>query len=75
MHTDKENLFSDITGSPINFRLLALPEVMRLTGLGRATIYKWMSEGRFPQSLKLGGSSVRWRSDEMEYWISTLPRH
>lgn len=74
MPSNKENLFSDISGSPSNFRLLALPEVMQLTGLKRATIYKWMSEERFPQSLKLGGSSVRWRSDEIEYWIFSLPR-
>ena len=29
--------------------ILRLPEVKRLTGLGKTTIYAWMAQGRFPQ--------------------------
>ncbi|KAB2743469.1 AlpA family phage regulatory protein [Brucella anthropi] len=56
-------------------RLLPLQEVMKITGIARATIYKKINEGSFPKAVKLSSTCVRWRSDEIEDWISQLPRH
>lgn len=33
---------------------LRMPAVVRLTGLGRSTIYRLMDESKFPKSVKLG---------------------
>ncbi len=51
-------------------RLLRLPEVQHRVGLGRSTIYRWMTEGRFPKPVQLGGFVVAWPEDEIERWIS-----
>ncbi|WP_341457322.1 helix-turn-helix transcriptional regulator [Brucella anthropi] len=58
-----------------SMRLLPLQEVMKITGIARATIYKKINEGSFPKAVKLSSTCVRWRSDEIEDWISQLPRH
>ncbi|SMQ69434.1 transcriptional regulator, AlpA family [Altererythrobacter xiamenensis] len=51
-------------------RLIRLPEVQHRVGLGRSTIYRWMSEGKFLKPVQLGGYSVAWAEDEVEEWIS-----
>lgn len=53
-------------------RLLRLTEVMKITGIARATIYKKINEGSFPKPLKISATCVRWRSDEIEQWIEDL---
>ncbi|WP_261388824.1 helix-turn-helix transcriptional regulator [Qipengyuania gaetbuli] len=52
-------------------RLIRLPEVQHRVGLGRSTIYRWISEGKFPKPVPLGGYSVAWAEDEVEAWIAT----
>lgn len=51
-------------------RLIRLPEVMSRVGLGRSTIYRWMSEGKFPKPVQLGAHAVAWAEREVEEWIS-----
>jgi predicted DNA-binding transcriptional regulator AlpA len=33
-----------------------------------------MRDGTFPQAIKLGGSRLAWRRDEILEWIEQLPR-
>ena len=54
--------------------LIRRKEVERLTGLSRSTIYAWMRQGRFPQSVRLGPRTVRWDFDEVQDFICTRPR-
>ncbi len=50
--------------------LLRLPEVMRLTGYSRSSIYSLLKQAKFPASVTLaGGGAVAWRSGEMLRWI------
>lgn len=51
-------------------RLIRLPEVQHRVGLGRSTIYRWMSEGKFPKPVQLGGYAVAWAEDEIEQWVA-----
>ncbi|BDW83591.1 hypothetical protein MACH24_30290 [Erythrobacter sp. Dej080120_24] len=51
-------------------RLIRLREVQHRVGLGRSTIYRWMSEGRFPKPVQLGGHAVAWVEAEVEAWIA-----
>ena len=41
-------------------RLLRRPEVEKLTGLARATIYQKMATGDFPRPVKIGVRAVAW---------------
>ena len=50
-------------------RLIRLPEVQRRVGLGRSTIYRWMSEGTFPKPVPLGGRAVAWVERDVDEWI------
>lgn len=50
--------------------ILRLSDVMSRTGLGRATIYRWMSRGSFPRHFKIGLSAVGWLKEEIDDWIT-----
>ena len=52
-------------------RLIRLKEVMNLTGLGRSSIYNFMAEECFPQSISLGERAIAWHEEEIEQWIVT----
>ena len=54
--------------------LMTRKDVEQMTGLGRSSIYKMMSEGAFPRPLKVSAYAVRWRRDEIVQWIESRPR-
>ena len=49
--------------------IIRLNEVTKSTGLGRATIYKYMKNGIFPKTVSLGDRSVGWVENEVQAWI------
>lgn len=51
-------------------QILKMPEVIRATGLARSTIYKLISENRFPKQIKLTSFSSGWLQSEIEAWIA-----
>lgn len=53
-------------------RLLTKRDVIQITSVSYPTIWAWMRAGTFPRSRIVGGQS-RWRSDEIEEWLATLP--
>ena len=36
-------------------RILRLPEILEITGVSNATIWRWVNSGDFPAPVKLGG--------------------
>lgn len=50
-------------------RLLRLPEVQRMTGLGRSAIYQQMKVGLFPRSVKVGPRAATWSEAAVQRWI------
>ncbi|KGE78553.1 helix-turn-helix transcriptional regulator [Halomonas salina] len=50
-------------------RLIKLKDVTSLTGLARSTIYKYISEERFPKPVSLGERNVAWVEEEIQGWI------
>lgn len=57
-----------------DFSLLRLPDVARLTGLRRSSIYALVARGQFPRPVKLTRVASAWRSDELAAWIASRPR-
>ncbi|MBV7387227.1 AlpA family phage regulatory protein [Pasteurellaceae bacterium TAE3-ERU1] len=49
-------------------RFLRIAEVIAKTGLKRATIYKRMKVGKFPNNVDIGGC-VAWLSTDIDQWI------
>ncbi len=54
--------------------LLDADAVTRKTTLHIATVYKMLRDNRFPQPVRLGPQTVRWRESEIDQWIERLPR-
>ncbi|RWU09266.1 AlpA family transcriptional regulator [Pseudidiomarina gelatinasegens] len=50
-------------------RLIRLPQVKDMTGLGRSSVYKLMSEGKFPKAVTLIGRASAWVENEVVEWI------
>lgn len=51
--------------------LIRLPEVQRRTGFGKAWIYRLMSQGKFPASVKIGSRSIAFVESEIDEWINS----
>jgi prophage regulatory protein len=47
---------------------LRIGSVMRITGLGRSTIYRLMAEDQFPRPVRLTKRVVAWRQSDLERW-------
>jgi prophage regulatory protein len=45
--------------------------VVRVTGLGRTTIYRLMAENKFPAQVRISRRIVGWRWDDLERWSAT----
>ncbi len=52
--------------------LLSMPAVIAATSLSKASIYRLMRKGRFPQAKELvpGGRRVAWRRSEVMAWAT-----
>ncbi len=55
-----------------NESLLRLPEVEAIVGLKKSKLYTLIQEGGFPQPVKLGTRSVRWKASAVYGWIDSL---
>lgn len=53
-------------------RLIRLKEVQHRVGLSRSTIYKRMSEGRFPKSRSIGPKCAVWIEAEIDDWVVSV---
>lgn len=51
-------------------RLLRLPEVCTLVGLGRSSIYEGVKAGTFPSPVKLSRRAVCWPAASIDAWIT-----
>jgi prophage regulatory protein len=52
-------------------RLLRLDDVVELTALSRATVYRQVAAGNFPAPVKIAGAS-RWSESEVARFIEAL---
>jgi len=52
---------------------LRLPAVLSLIGVSKATLYRWMGAGLFPQAVALTPtrSTVAWVASEVHAWIAS----
>jgi prophage regulatory protein len=52
----------------MNDPILRFPEVVKQTGLSRATIYRRIEVGDFPKPSKITDRAVGWRASVIEAW-------
>lgn len=52
---------------------LRMPTVMRMTGLGRSTIYRLIADHKFPSPVRLGPRAIAWRRVDLDQWSEARP--
>ncbi|WP_338491445.1 AlpA family transcriptional regulator [Erwinia aphidicola] len=50
--------------------LIRMSEVLRRIGLGKAWVYKLISQGVFPKPVKIGSRSIAFVESEIDEWIN-----
>lgn len=50
-------------------RIINVKEVLHKTGLGRTSIHKLETEGKFPSSVSLGCRRKGYNEEEVDSWI------
>ena len=55
-------------------RILRRAEVIRRTGLAKATLYRMMAAGQFPCPVQLSQRCVGWHLEEINTWIESRER-
>ena len=53
--------------------ILRLPALLARVGLSQATIYRMISSGEFPRSVRVGVRATGWRSGEVDEWLASRP--
>lgn len=67
MMNNQHSIREDLT----KVALLRRPDVERITGLSRSSIYAMMKIGEFPRSIPLTGRIVAWLESEILGWIQS----
>lgn len=52
------------------YRFIRLPTVLAMVGLSKSQVYKLMSEGRFPQRIRLTNRAVAWIEEQIIDWMN-----
>lgn len=66
---------TDAADRPVTARIFPAPaffrmaDVVRITALSRATVYRRIAEGRFPPPVHLGGRACGWPPSDLQRWI------
>lgn len=47
-------------------------ELTKRYGVSRATIYRWIADGRFPAPIKLGPNTSAWKASDLEAFETSL---
>jgi prophage regulatory protein len=55
-------------------RILRMPELVRLVGVSRSTLFRWIRAGHFPPPLVLGPRAVGWPASQVSGWLLSRPR-
>ena len=68
MHAAREAKFLESSAL-----FLRLPAVMKMTGLGRSTIYRMVAEKKFPCPVRIASRAVAWRRADLDRWSESRP--
>jgi prophage regulatory protein len=51
--------------------LIRFPELKKLCGLSRSTVWRLEKAGEFPKKIQIGARAIAWLFDEIQLWIET----
>ncbi|AAU27154.1 TPA: helix-turn-helix transcriptional regulator [Legionella pneumophila] len=50
-------------------QILFITDLEELLGRNRLTLRRWWTSGKFPQPVKLNGTTLAWHSETVNHWI------
>ena len=50
-------------------RLIRLPEVLRVVGFKKSSVYNLIATGDFPRPIKIGTRAAAWPESVIEKWV------
>jgi prophage regulatory protein len=62
---------TDLLAASLREMLLRIDAVCTITGLSVPTIYRMMSQGRFPRPLKITSHARAWKLSDISAWIDS----
>ena len=60
-----------VTLPPDMDAILRMRQVIMITGRSRASLYRDMAEGLFPQSVRIGKNSIGWMKSAVSTWLES----
>jgi len=57
--------------NPSMDKILRLPEVLAIVGIGRSTIFDSIRNGLFPKQLKLSERTIGWLESDIRNWLNS----
>ena len=51
-------------------RIVRMEELLRRLQISRATVYRWLDEGRFPRPVRLGERTIGWKESSLAGWLA-----
>lgn len=66
----KEVIMIEGVQQRISQKVLFIPDLEKMIGRNRVTLRRWWLTGKFPQPVKLNGTTLAWHSDEIDSWIN-----
>jgi prophage regulatory protein len=61
-------------GAELINRLIHTPELQRLFGVSRTTLWQWRRQGLLPPPRQLGPNTIAWVAEEIEAFLASRPR-
>lgn len=52
-------------------RVIRRAELLRITGISAASIYRWVANGTFPAPRRLGPNATGWLESEVVAWLQS----
>lgn len=53
-------------------RIIRMPELVQITGLSAASVYRAIAQGRFPRPVALSAQARGWRVSDVQSWLDGL---
>ncbi|MBQ7738092.1 MAG: AlpA family phage regulatory protein [Desulfovibrionaceae bacterium] len=53
-------------------QLWRVADLVRILGISKATVWRWLKSGKLPEPIRLGAKVVVWKKTEIENFIQSL---
>lgn len=60
------------TDTPALHRRITVDDLADALQVSKHTVYKWSSQGKLPDGIRLPNGDLRWRDDTIEEWLNEL---